>query len=71
MDPDNFDEHNLGDLDKEIKKLLDLIDSRKIFNNLDKLKSTLIKLQVRVNYCGHCNGGTYENGVCFDHFTND
>jgi hypothetical protein len=39
MDPDNFDEHNLGDLDKEIKKLLDLIDSRKIFNNLDKLKS--------------------------------
>jgi hypothetical protein len=69
MDQDNFDEHNLGDLRQDIHKLLDLIDSREIFKNLDLLKSTLLKLETRIDYCGHCNGATYDNGVCVDHFT--
>lgn len=72
---DNFDKHNLGDLKLEIKYLIELIDSREIyemledFENLDKLKTMLLKLQTRIDYCGHCNGATYENGVCTEHFT--
>lgn len=64
----DFDEHNLGNLNKDIQELLELIDSREIFKNLDLLKTTLIKLQTRLDYCGHCNGPTYENGVCTGHF---
>ena len=66
---DTFDEHNLGDLDKEIKELLGLVDSGDILENLDKLKNTLLKLEIRINHCGHCNGDTYGNGVCINHFT--
>jgi hypothetical protein len=43
MDQDNFDD--LGDLRQDTQELLELIDSREIFKNLDLLKSTLLKLQ--------------------------
>jgi hypothetical protein len=56
------------DLKKQIKRLLILVDSREIFSNLDKLKTTLLLLEKRLEYCGHCNGQTYENGDCFEHF---
>jgi hypothetical protein len=57
------------DLKEQIKELLILVDSREIFSNLDKLKTTLLLLKKRLEYCGHCNGQTYENGDCFEHFT--
>jgi hypothetical protein len=57
------------DLKEQIKELLILVDSREIFSNLDKLKTTLLLLEKRLEYCGHCNGPTYENGDCFEHFT--
>lgn len=60
----NFGEHNFEYLKKQVKELLDLTDSREIFQNLDQLEKTLILLQDRLEYCGHCNGATYNNGVC-------
>ena len=57
------------DLKQQIKELLILVDSREIFSNLDKLKTTLLLLEKRLEYCGHCNGQTYENGDCFEYFT--
>jgi hypothetical protein len=68
---DNFGQHNFGDLKKQVKELLDLADSREIFQNLDQLKKTLILLQDRLEYCCHCNGPTYNNGVCTEHFTDN
>jgi hypothetical protein len=59
---------NSKDLKQQIKQLLVLVDSREIFSNLDKLKTTLLLLEKRLEYCGHCNGQTYENGDCFEHF---
>jgi hypothetical protein len=59
---------NSKDLKQQIKQLLILVDSREIFSNLDKLKTTLLLLEKRLEYCGHCNGQTYENGDCFEHF---
>jgi hypothetical protein len=56
------------DLKEQIQELLVLVDSREIFSNLYKLKTTLLLLQKRLEYCGHCNGQTYENGDCFEHF---
>lgn len=65
---DNFGD-NYGNLKKQLKELRILVDSREIFQNLGKLEKTLILLQDRLEYCGHCNGQTYNNGVCTEHFT--
>ena len=56
-------------LKKQIKELLILADSQEIINSdRDKLKTTLLLLEKRLEYCGHCNGQTDKNGDCFNHF---
>lgn len=56
------------DLKDQVEELLNLTRNSLIDKNLKKLEKTLILLKERLEYCGHCNGSTYEDGTCFEHF---
>ena len=60
---ENFDTELKTKLDKFIKK----IKYSTSVNSNDL--SLLIEIKKRLDYCGHCNGQTYDNGDCFEHFT--
>ena len=64
----DFGEHNFGDLKFQVKEIINLIDSGKILDNLDNIKSIILLIENRLEICGHCNGETYNNGDCFEHF---
>lgn len=61
MEQKVFASQDFGKLKQEIEELLKFTADK-------KLKNFLLKVQQRLDYCGHCNGPTYENGVCREHF---
>lgn len=50
-----------GDLKKEIDEQLNLPINQYTRNLLRRIKA-------RLEVCGHCNGVTYKDGTCVEHF---
>lgn len=64
-----------GNLKNDVNKLMKYLDEYdiqqpEIFNNEDIIK-ILKRVQARLDTCGHCNGATYEDGLCTEHYTED
>jgi hypothetical protein len=58
-----------GDLKKKVDEQLKLpisVNTETIPIDTHRL---LLKIKKRLEVCGHCNGVTYEDGVCLEHFT--
>jgi hypothetical protein len=68
-DQEVFSGQDFGDLKKEVEELLHISRKSLLPSNLSKLEIVLALVKERLDCCGHCNGPTYENGVCTDHFT--
>lgn len=69
MDQEVFSGQDFGDLKKEVELLLLQLTRKEL--DLGKLDNFLLKVRERLQYCGYCNGPTYSNGVCTEHFIDD
>lgn len=59
-----------GNLKQDVNKVINYLNepNSKVFNNQDIIE-ILKRVMARLDTCGHCNGATYKDGLCTEHFT--
>lgn len=56
-------------LKQQVEELIYLSKTDNGQISISEFQDLFEKIQKRLNYCGHCNGDTYDSGVCTNHFT--